>query len=175
MKLIAKTALLAAGAATLIASAPALARDRDRDGISAGDVIAGALIIGGIAAVVGSASRRDGGRGYYRVDDDDDDRREYSGRYAVEQCVRAAQRDASRYGRSRITDVTSIDRIRGGYEVRGRLIVEQPNYGRRYGNRWDRHGYNYDRYDDGYQKAGFSCVIRYDRIEDIRIRGLRDY
>ncbi len=59
MKTISKTLLgAAAGLAVAVASAtPAMAQDRHRDrddGIDAGDVIAGALIIGGIAAVAGA-------------------------------------------------------------------------------------------------------------------------
>lgn len=192
MKLFSKTALLAAGVATLIGTTPAMARDYDRGGISAGDVIAGALIIGGIAAVATAASSnnrdRDYDRGYNRSYGgydrsyggydrhsgyDNYNRDDRGSRYAVEQCVRAAQRDASRYGRARVTDVTRIDRVRGGYEVSGRLVVEQRGYDRRgYGNQWDRYGYNHDRYNDGYNKGRFSCVTRYDRIADLRIRGL---
>ena len=67
---------VAAGAMAMTAAAPAQAqyRDRDRrgDGIDVGDVIAGALIIGGIAAVASAAGRNRGyddgyvyeGRGY---------------------------------------------------------------------------------------------------------------
>lgn len=49
-------AAIAAGAMVVASAAPAFAEHRDRDGISAGDVIAGALIIGGIAAVASAAS-----------------------------------------------------------------------------------------------------------------------
>lgn len=185
MKLFSKTALLAAGVATLVGTTPTMARDYDRGGISAGDVIAGALIIGGIAAVASAASSNNRDRYYDRgYDRSDGGYDRYSGydnynrddrgsRYAVEQCVRAAQRDASRYGRARVTDVTRIESIRGGYEVSGRLVVEQRGYDRRgYGYGWDRYGYNYDRYNDGHDKGRFSCVTRYDRIADLRIRGL---
>ena len=57
---------VAAGAMAMASAAPAQAqyrdRDRDRDGIDAGDIIAGALIIGGIAAVAGAVGGRN--RGY---------------------------------------------------------------------------------------------------------------
>ena len=59
-------ALLATGAAAaaLVSTAsPALARDRHGDGIDVGDVIAGAVILGGIAAVAGSIGN-DRDRGY---------------------------------------------------------------------------------------------------------------
>ena len=46
---------VAAGAMALASATPAMAQDRHRDrGIDAGDVIAGAVIIGGIAALAGA-------------------------------------------------------------------------------------------------------------------------
>ena len=55
-------ATAAVGAMALAGATPAQARDRD-DGISVGDVIAGAVIIGGIAAVASAASKdRDDGK-----------------------------------------------------------------------------------------------------------------
>ena len=199
MKFLTKTTLLAAGVATLASALPAQARSnnwgRGHDGIDAGDVIAGALIIGGIAAIAsaGSSNRYDRGygnrdryNGYDRNDRYGNDRygrgddrdgygnSGYGSRQAVDQCVRAAQRDASRSGWARVTDVTTINRINGGYEIRGRLVVEDRNYG---GNRrggYDR-GYGYDRYNDGYDRGRFTCVTRYGRVEDVRVGGLRGY
>jgi hypothetical protein len=204
MKAFGKIALLAAGAASLAVSVPAQARHNDwgRDRIDVGDIIAGALIIGGVAAVASAVA--DGGRGYDRDYNRGYDNRYrergygyddggrgyyqngYSSRSAVEQCVRAAQRSANRYGWSRVTDVTRIDRIRGGYEVVGRLVVEDRGYrggrdyrdyrGDGYGRGWDRndrYGYHYDRYNDGYDKGRFSCVTRYGQVEDINLSGLR--
>lgn len=195
MKMLSKAALMATTGAMLVTALPADARSyrRHHDGIDAGDVIAGALIIGGIAAVASAASNssrdryddryRDRGRGW---DDDDryDDRggyynNGYSSRSAVEQCVRAARSEANRYGGwARVTDVTRIDRVRGGYEVRGRLVVEDRGYrnNRNWGNGWDRNdrwGYRYDRYGDGYDKGRFSCVTRYGRVADVDLSGLR--
>ena len=185
MKFLTKTTLLSAAAATLVAAAPAEARHgywgRGHDGIDAGDVIAGALIIGGIAAIASAASNDRYGRGYdyrdrnYRYGygygggyrgDDYGYGNGYGSRRAVEQCVNAARREASRYGWARVTDVTTIDRIRGGYVVRGRLVVETRGRG------YDR-GYYYDRYDDGYDKGRFSCTARYGGVEDVRLGGLR--
>ena len=182
MKVLNKAALLAASAATLFAAMPADARDgdrdrhRDRDGIDAGDVIAGALIIGGIAAIASSGSRdRSYDRGgwdrgdrqpYYGGGDDGYYNNGYGSRTAVDQCVRAARQDARRYGWARVTDVTSIDRVRGGYIVRGRLVVETRGRGNDY-------GYHYDRYDDRYDKGRFSCVTRYGGVEGVRLAGLR--
>ncbi|MEL6540755.1 MAG: hypothetical protein AAFQ34_05070, partial [Pseudomonadota bacterium] len=59
-KTIAKGTLgtVAAGAMALASATPAMADDRrDRGGISAGDVIAGAVVIGGIAALAGAFDR----------------------------------------------------------------------------------------------------------------------
>ena len=85
MKMLSKTALMATSGAMLVTALPADARSyrRHHDGISAGDVIAGALIIGGIAAVASAASSRnryddryrDRGRGW--GDDRYDDRGGY--------------------------------------------------------------------------------------------------
>jgi hypothetical protein len=176
MHIVSRVSLFMAAAATATtATAPAMAdngRHRGRDGIDAGDVIAGALIIGGIAAVASAASRGDRGydrrydRGGYDGDDYGYYRNGYGSRAAVEQCVRAAERNASRYGRARITDVTSIDRIRGGYQVRGRLVVA--------GRGYQRHGYDgWDRYGRDYDKGKFSCLARFGGVEDVRLSGLR--
>lgn len=183
MHMFSRVLLLAAATATAIAaSAPAMAdggRYRGHDGIDAGDVIAGALIIGGIAAVASAASHNDRGydRRYGRDGYDRDDygyyRDGYGSRGAVEQCVRAAERNASRFGRARITDVTSINRIRGGYEVRGRLVVAGRGYQARGYDGWDRYGYRYDRYGRDYDKGKFACVTRFGGIEDVRLSGLR--
>ncbi len=186
MKLMSKSMLLAAGAATLVATAPVQARGGygDHDGVDTGDVIAGALILGGIAAIASAGSSRgdryddrrygrDYGRGGYDNGYGYDRGRGYGSRTAVDQCVRAAQQEARRYGWARVTDVTSIDRIRDGFQVRGRLVVEQRGYGGRWRGGEDRYGNNYDRYNDGYDRGRFSCVTRYGRIEDVRLAGLR--
>jgi hypothetical protein len=180
MKYLSKATLALAAAATAITATPAQAGRFDRDGIDAGDVIAGALIIGGIAAVAVAASSKDRDgryddrydrRGDYSRGGYDYSDRRFGSRAAVDQCVRAAQRQASRFGRARVTDVTKIDRVRGGYEVRGRIVVEERGYGRGRDN-WDRYGNRYDRYNDGYDKGKFSCFARYDGVADLRLSGL---
>jgi len=187
---------VAAGAMVVGSATPALAQSRDRnrdhhDGIDAGDVIAGALIIGGIAAVVAATSGND--RGYndgysyggydngYRGNDNryrGNDSRYYNqagdSRQAVEQCVYAAERNASRYsrgGNSQVTDIRQIDRKRDGYTVKGRIAVNtgNANWQRGWGN--DYRGYN-NSY-RGYDAGNFTCKVRYGQVVDLDYSGVR--
>lgn len=166
----------AAGAMALASATPAFAQDRrDRgDGIDAGDIIAGALVIGGIAAVVGAIGN-DRNRGTYGEAYYGDSRygNYNSGSYgnprqAVEQCVRAAQSDLSRRGYRgvRITDVRDIDRKRDGYRVKGTLIVNER------GNGWNR-DYNYRYGGRDYDQGKFSCDVNYGRIANLDYSGLK--
>lgn len=175
---------VAAGAMAVGSAAPAAAqyRDRDRDnGIDAGDVIAGALIIGGIAAVAAAASNdRDDynyrGRGY-----GNDYYRAGNSRAAVEQCVHAAQRNANRYsygGGARVTDIREIDRKRDGYTIKGRIAVNQ--MGRdwrrgdnRYGRGWDNDYRGWNNSYRGYDSGKFTCKVRYGRVVDLDYSGIR--
>ncbi|TXC67755.1 hypothetical protein FSZ31_12320 [Sphingorhabdus soli] len=179
---------LGTAAAGMMATAavPAQAADRyDRrgDGIGVGEIIAGVAILGGLAAILSSGNRdrdyRGGTNGY---DDpyynngynDGYDQQSYGGsRAAVQQCVAATQNEARRYGqgRVRITDITDIDRNRGGYTINGRLQVQ--DYNRGYGNRYD------SRYDNRYDRrsrvdnGSFRCKVRNGRVVDVDIRGIR--
>ncbi len=158
---------IAAGAMAISSATPAHAEHRHRDGVSAGDVIAGALIIGGIAAVASAASKNDrydrDGRydrdSRYRDGDYRYDRAGYGDGYgndrghgygdnrwgggnprsAVEQCVYAAERAAGRYsyGRADVTDIRSVRDTRYGFEVRGRIAVNSR------GHNWRRGDSNY--------------------------------
>lgn len=182
-------ATVAAGAMAISSATPAFADRRDHDGISAGDVIAGALVIGGIAAVAAAASRDDGynrdyrydraGYGYdYRFDRD----RAWRGspRRAIEQCVFAAERDAGRYsyGRADVTDIRQVRETRWGYEVRGRIAVNtlgrdwrrgDDYYGRGWGG--DYRGWNASL--RGYDSGSFTCRIERGRVVDLDYRGIR--
>ena len=179
---------VAAGAMAVSAVAPAAARDRDRhdNGIGAGEIIAGALVIGGIAAIASAASNnrdrdyRDGrGYGYGRAG--------YSGygrdnpRQAIEQCVNAAERRANRRswgGRADVTDIRSVRETRNGYEVRGRIAVNtrgrdwnrnDGNYGRGWNN--DYRGWNNNL--RGYDSGTFTCKTDRGQVSKLNFSGIR--
>ncbi len=125
---------VAATALTAASVTPAMARDhRDNDGIGAGEIIAGAVVIGGLAALAG-AFDNDRGRDRWDYRDYRGDRWDRDGRYgyginpraAVDRCVRAAENQARRFGGYRyadVIDVRDIDRTRAGYRVKGRIDV----------------------------------------------------
>jgi len=185
MSKITKIALGTAAAGMMATTAvPAQAADRyDRrgDGIGVGEIIAGVAILGGLAAILSSDDRgRTNGyddpyytNGYDRSRSGYDQSRYGGSRQAVQQCVVAAKHQTRRYGqgRVRITDITDIDRHRGGYTIRGRLQVQENNRG--YRNRYD------SRYDDRYDRrsrvdnGSFRCKVRNGRVVDVDIRGIR--
>ncbi len=172
-KTITKGALgtVAAGAIALASATPAVASDRHGDrGIDAGDVIAGAVIIGGIAALAGAFDnddRRDrryrdrnyrGNNHNYRANHN----RGYrgNGQRAVERCIRSAERQARRFGGYRYADVTQIrdvDRTRYGFRVQGRIEVQgSRNY----------RGRDFDR-------GRFTCFVERGNRAQIDFRGIR--
>lgn len=176
---------VAAGAMAVSAATPALAHDHR--GIDAGDVIAGALVIGGIAAVAAAAS---GGDRYdYRYGRDHRDRYDYYGydrgvgpREAVEQCVRAAERTASRYsygGRAKVTDIRDVDRKDYGYRVKGRIAVNAIGRDWRWGDRdygsgWNRDYRGWNSSLRGYDAGTFDCRVDYGgRVRDLDFNGIR--
>ena len=186
---------VAAGAMVVAPATPALAQDDRDNGIGAGEVIAGALILGGIAAVVAASSNNDDRRyadngryyngrnynnGYNNSAYRGYDNRYYNGagnsRQAVEQCVNAAQRNASRYsygGQARVTDIRDIDRKSDGYKVEGRIAVNTRNANWRRGWNNDYRGWN-NAY-SGYDAGSFECRVRYGQVVDLdydNIRGL---
>ncbi|MFM2371137.1 MAG: hypothetical protein RIS85_859, partial [Pseudomonadota bacterium] len=124
MKTFSKALVGTAAAAAVAVSSASPAMARDRGGVDGGDIIAGALVIGGIAAIAAAASSNNNDRyDRYGYGDDWRGRDGWSdGRYrdnaygrgnprgAIEQCVRAAERNASRYGNGRadVTDVRDV-------------------------------------------------------------------
>ncbi len=156
---------VAATALTFASATPALADDhRDRGGIGAGEIIAGAVVIGGIAALAGAF---DGDRNDRRYAYNDRNFRGDRGgwgfagnpRTAVDRCVRAAENQARRFGGYRyadVVDVRNIDRTRDGFRVKGRIDV---------GGGWNRN-----------DRGRFTCRIDgrgAPRIDFSGIRGLR--
>ena len=166
-----------AGAMAVSAAAPAAAQDRSRDrdrgdGISAGEVIAGAVILGGLAAVIASSNNND--RDYRG---NDRDRRGYNGggynaRTAVDECVRAAERRAQRGTgvNAEVYEVRSIERTRRGFEVEGRIAVRNDYRGRGWGGDYRRGG----RQNAGWDEGRFSCDWNNGRVSDIDYSGLRN-
>ena len=190
---------IAAGAMVASSASPALARDQRGDGVSAGDVIAGAVVLGGIAAIAASASNHDRDYGYTRAGYGDygagyggdygHDRGfgQRDGRWnggsrrgAVEQCIAAAERDASRYGygRADVTDIRGVRETRWGFEVKGRIAVNTMgrawhNGDARYGQGW---GGDYRGWNDGlrgYDAGQFSCRVERGRVVGVNFKGLR--
>ena len=167
---------VAAGAMALASASPAMAdRGHNRDKIDAGDVIAGAVIIGGIAALAGAFGKKDrryNDRHYnngYRYNNN----RHYNnghaynrggGERAIERCIRVAERQARRFGGYRFADVTQIrdvDRTRYGWRIKGRLEVQ----GQRGG------GYGYG--NQGYDRGRFTCYVEGRGRPQIDFRGIR--
>lgn len=175
MKILTKTLVgtVAAGAMAMTSAAPAFARDRDK-GISTGEVIAGAVILGGIAAILSSSGNKDrhyrdrNYRGYDNTYNRGYDRNSRyhnvgynngNGRAAVERCVRAAERDARRggYRYANVTQIRDVDSTRYGWRVKGRIDVQGAR------------GYRGD-------SGKFTCDLSRGRVVDVdfsSVRGLR--
>ena len=96
-------------------------RHRDR-GIDAGDVIAGVVVLGALAAIIGSSNnrdrdRRDERRERIRYDDRPDSRHDSGGiESAVDMCV-----DQVEYRDNRVENVDRADRSANGWNVSGTL------------------------------------------------------
>jgi hypothetical protein len=174
---------LVLGATALTSTTPAMARDRDR-GIDGEDILAGALVLGGIAAIAAIASdgdrddRRYDSRYDRRYDDQRYDDRRYDDRYgdrrnrdyryngassqdAVQQCIYAAETTAARYNygtRAEVYDIRDVDRNGRRFEVRGRIAVQERG-----------RNYRRDRWDEG----NFTCEVRRGRVVDLDYSGIR--
>ncbi|MEO9462693.1 MAG: hypothetical protein ABJ242_08160 [Marinomonas sp.] len=171
---------VAAGAMAMTSAAPAYAGNH-RDRVDAGDIIAGALILGGIAAVASSVGNK---RGYR-------DRNYRSNNYysqgnpraAVERCVRVAERRAKRAG-YRFADVTRIrdvESTRYGWKVKGRMVVDGArgyrgaNNGHRYNDRYrhDDRGYGYYNRGSRADRGKFTCYVERGSRPQVNFRGIR--
>ena len=160
------------GAMALAGATPAQAKDDD--GISAGEIIAGAVVLGGIAAIASSAGRDRDDR-YYRGDryrgdrygrDNrrGDSRYRYNSRAAIDQCVYAVREDARRYGGWRNVDIYRVQdshSSRRGYRIMGLVSVE----GR---GRYDRRS----RYGES-DRGSFTCYMERGRVAHVDFKGIR--
>lgn len=160
---------VAAGAMAVSAASPALARDNG--GLKAGELIAGALVIGGIAAIAASAGkndrddRYDADYAYGRAGYGNDRYGFGDPRQAQQICVNAAERGASRYGRANVTEVRSVRQTRSGYEVKGRIAVNDRGYrtNASYGGR----GWN------NADTGSFTCDVRRGQVTGLDYSGIR--
>ncbi len=182
----------AAAAALVSTAAPAEAQNRyrDRDGISTGEVIAGAVILGGLAAVLSagkSARYRDGYNSDYNDGGYSYNTDSGSSRAAINQCVNSVENQSVRYGGSNVTQIRSIERERYGYRVQGILDGQNGSRGNDRYNQNDRYGQDYryyqrNRYDQndrynrndygngnyrGYDGGQFTCYVERGRVIDI--------
>jgi hypothetical protein len=119
-----------------------------------GAATVGAMMIG--AAPATARDRYDGPRHGY------DYGRQGNSRAAVNQCVAAVERSGHRYGRANVTQVTNVDRKRDGYRIKGRVAVRDSYRDR---DRWGRDG--------AYRNGKFTCDIRYGRVQNVKLSGLR--
>lgn len=150
--------------AMVVSTTPAMAA-HDNDGIGASEVIAGAVILGGLAAILTSSNNdRYDRNGHYspsdrygRYDRDYDRGHRYDGsRMAVNKCVRAAEQEASfRRFRANVTEIKDIDRTRDGYRVKGRIVVDGPRH--------------------AYDKGRFTCYVDHGRVADVRLSGIGNW
>ena len=154
---------------------------RRGDGFDLGDAIVGAVVAGGLIAVLSSASKkkkeneerpldsgwepegdwnRDGtygrpGGGDWGWQDRDWKNRTNEERAAISTCAREAEDLGSRYGReARGNDIRGVDRQGGEYRVSGRVEMRGDDRA--------------DSRDDSRRDEGFSCYVRGDRITDFR-------
>jgi hypothetical protein len=153
---------------------------RRGDGFDLGDAIVGAVVAGGLIAVLSGASKkkkeeeqerpldsgwepegdwnRDGtyGRdGDISWQDRDWKNRTNEERAAISTCAREAEDLGSRYGReARVNDIRGVDRQGGEYRVSGRVEMRGDDRA--------------DRRDESRRDESFTCYVRNDRITDFR-------
>ncbi len=172
-KAFAKTiAATTAAGAMAVSAVPAYANEHHRDKIGAGEIIAGAVVIGGLAAIL--ASKKDKrhhdvkyDRGYnhnYRSRGFNNNRfkRQRVGfhrngsRNAINQCVRQTEHKASYLGYADVTNIRDIKRTRYGYRIKGNILVTKGN--------------GYKKYSD---HGRFTCYVDSGKVSEVKLRGLR--
>lgn len=78
---------------------------------------------------------------------------------AIDQCRHAAYDEARRYGQVQPGPISDVDRIGGGYKVKGGITVSDPYRGY-YGD------------GGGYRRGSFSCEVRGEQITKLKLHGL---
>ena len=136
---------------------------RDRGGISGGDVLAGILIIGGVAAIAAAAKKdQDRKRGERNPGDDYPDRPYDNSNdegadgaaedAAVDACAFAAEDRASGKGdMASVREILRVDPADDGWKVEG--LIET------------RRGYR----DDHPNRQRFTCSYRYGQVQSVQI------
>lgn len=163
-------ASLLAGLAIAVAT-PAQAQDYDDyddDDIDVGEVIAGAAVVGGIAAILGAFDGDDNDDYYYDERYDgryyrDEAYREQYARDLIERCVYAAENDARRFGPADVTRIEDVDREGAYLRVEGDIRVS---------HRYARDRYGRERYDE-IDEGEFQCTVdRRGRVANLDYDGL---
>ncbi len=87
----------------------------------------------------------------------------------MEQCIRATERRAERFSGSRadVYEIRDIDRERGGFEIKGRIAVQDRHH------RGGRNDYRRDYRNAGWDEGRFSCEIQRGRVVNVEFRGIR--
>ena len=151
-------ALPAAFALAILPSAPADARHYrhwNGDGVELGDLVVGAIVIGGIAILVSEIARARDNDG--TIFGNDRKRRSSAENAAVEACASAAQRRVREEGHNgRVRDITDVQRLGDSLRVRG-VVVYRPS------GDWSRDG-GYD-----WSSARFTCSYTLGRIDYVRL------
>lgn len=153
-KAFAKTiAATTAAGAMAVSAVPAHANGHNKNRVSTGEVIAGAVILGGLAAVLASNKKDRYDNNRYRKTNRNQGYN--SSRNAINQCVRGAEKKASYNGYADVTQIRDVKRTQYGYRIKGNLLVTN--------------GRGYKRYSD---KGKFTCYVDGGRISEIKIRGI---
>lgn len=170
MRWISRYTLAAATAAMLATAvvAPADARRYrhwDRDSVDFGDLVVGAIVIGGIAVLASEIAKARENNG--TVFGNDRKRGANSESAAVDACSSAAERRARDEGRSgRVRDIGDVERLGDTFRVRGTI---------EYRSSRDWGDPNRDRRDEGrrgqdyWDSARFTCSYSYGRVDYVRL------
>ena len=158
----------AAATAMAVSASPAMAKDH-KNGIGAGEVIAGAVVLGGLAAILTSGKKDSQTYDYRGGNDRYGEARggRIGSRKAVNRCVRTAERRATRnWGWADVTQIRDVDRTRNGWRVKGRIVVKDHQ------KRGGKGRYHNSNYRQNYDRGKFTCFIESGDRPQIKFRNL---